>query len=94
MPPRRLPPLSISRASTVSIWRAGELRTSSREHALEPAQMALQFVLTRPFVTSAIIGATTMDQLRSHLAARHVKLSPEVLRAIDEINLIYTYPCP
>lgn len=66
----------------------------AREQGLDPSQMALQFVLTRPFVTAAIIGATSMEQLRSNLAARHVKLSKEVLRAIDGINLVYTYPCP
>jgi len=66
----------------------------AREHGLDTAHMALQFVLSRPFVASAIIGATTMEQLRTNLAATNAKLSEEVLRAIEDINLIYTYPCP
>jgi len=41
--------------------------TLSREHDLDPAQMALAYVNTRPFLTSTIIGATTMDQLRKNI---------------------------
>ena len=61
---------------------------------LDPAQMAISFVASRPFVTSAIIGATTMDQLRTDIAAPRLRLSPDVLREIDEIHRQYTYPCP
>jgi aryl-alcohol dehydrogenase-like predicted oxidoreductase len=66
----------------------------ARRHDLDPAQMAIAFVLSRPFVTAAIIGATTMAQLKNNMAARHLKLNEEIIREIDEINLIYTYPCP
>jgi aryl-alcohol dehydrogenase-like predicted oxidoreductase len=66
----------------------------ARDHDLNPAQMALQWVTTRPFVTSNIIGATTMDQLRTNIASVHVELSKEVLDAIEYTNRIYTYPCP
>lgn len=66
----------------------------ARENDLDPAQMALQFVTTRPFVTSTIIGATTMEQLKTDISSVHVTLSEEVLKAIDVTNRIYTYPCP
>jgi aryl-alcohol dehydrogenase-like predicted oxidoreductase len=66
----------------------------ARDHGLDPAQMALQFVTTRPFVTSNIIGATTMDQLRTNIASVEVKLSDELLRAIDAIHLRSPNPCP
>ncbi len=66
----------------------------AREHGLDAGQMALQFVTTRPFVTSNIIGATTMEQLISNIASVHVTLTQEVLEKIDETNRIYTYPCP
>jgi aryl-alcohol dehydrogenase-like predicted oxidoreductase len=66
----------------------------ARKHGLDPAQMALAYVLTRPFLTSAIIGATSLAQLENSLAAKNLILSQEVLNAIESIHKIYTYPCP
>jgi aryl-alcohol dehydrogenase-like predicted oxidoreductase len=66
----------------------------AQEHGLDPAQMALQFVISRPFVTAAIIGATTMEQLKTDISSVHIKLSVEVLNQIEAVNRIYTYPCP
>ncbi len=66
----------------------------ARENSLDPAQMALSFVLSRPFMTAAIIGATSMDQLRSNIAAAEVSLSKDVLAGIEKIHGVYTYPCP
>lgn len=58
----------------------------AREFGLDPAQMALAFVTSRPFVTSNIIGATTMQQLRTDLNSVHVKLSPDVEKRIDALH--------
>lgn len=66
----------------------------ARSHGLDPAQMALAFVLSQPFMTSAIIGATTMDQLRNSIAAAQVTLPPDVLTGIESIHRDHTYPCP
>jgi aryl-alcohol dehydrogenase-like predicted oxidoreductase len=66
----------------------------SRASGLDPAQMALAFVLSRPFVTSAIIGATTMAQLRNSIAAAQLTLPPDVLAGIESIHRHHTYPCP
>jgi aryl-alcohol dehydrogenase-like predicted oxidoreductase len=66
----------------------------ARECGLDPAQMVLAFVLSRPFLTAAIIGATTLDQLRSNIAAAQVSLSPEAVAGIEKIHGVYTYPCP
>jgi len=66
----------------------------AREHGLDPAQMAIAFVVSRPFVTSAIIGATSMAQLRNNIAAREVTLSDAVLDGIEAVHKTYTYPCP
>ena len=63
-------------------------------HGLDPVQMALAFVVSRPFLTAAIIGATTLDQLRTNIAAKDLELGPEVLDGIEEIHRVYTYPCP
>ncbi|MEM7047730.1 MAG: aldo/keto reductase [Pseudomonadota bacterium] len=64
----------------------------AREHGLEPCQMALAFVLAQPFVTSAIIGASRMTQLKSDLAVAGMTLSPEVLAGIEVIRAQYPNP--
>lgn len=66
----------------------------ARQHGLDPAQMALAFVTQQPFVTANIIGATTLEQLRSNLASRHLQLSAEVLNGIEAIHRVHTIPCP
>ncbi|MDI3260801.1 MAG: NADP(H)-dependent aldo-keto reductase [Sinobacteraceae bacterium] len=66
----------------------------ARMHGLDPAQMALAYVRTRPFVTSTIIGATTMEQLRTNLASAKLSLSAELLDGIEAIHRRYTIPCP
>jgi aryl-alcohol dehydrogenase-like predicted oxidoreductase len=66
----------------------------AHRHGLDPAQMAIAFAMSRPFVTSAIIGATTVDQLKTDIDAAALKLSPEVLADIDHIHLDYPNPCP
>jgi aryl-alcohol dehydrogenase-like predicted oxidoreductase len=63
-------------------------------HGLDPAHLAVAFVVSQPFVTAAIIGATNMTQLRKDISAEAVNLSSEVLEEIEEIHRIYTYPCP
>ncbi|MDB5978597.1 MAG: NADP(H)-dependent aldo-keto reductase [Nevskia sp.] len=72
----------------------GEYVALARQHGLDPAQMALAFVTARPFTTSTIIGATTMEQLRSNIASSVIKLSDEVLQGIEAIHKRYTIPCP
>jgi aryl-alcohol dehydrogenase-like predicted oxidoreductase len=66
----------------------------AREHGLDPAQMALAYVNTRPFLTSTIVGATTMEQLRSNIASIDVELSDEVLEGIEAIHNEHANPCP
>ncbi|AXI03966.1 NADP(H)-dependent aldo-keto reductase [Aquirhabdus parva] len=66
----------------------------ARDHGLDPAQLALAYVNTRPFLTSNIIGATTLEQLKANLASVEVKLSDEVLTGIEQIHLAHPNPCP
>ena len=66
----------------------------ARESGLDPAQMALAFVNSRSFVTANIIGATSMEQLRTDIASIGVKLSPEVEAQIDAIHQLAGNPCP
>ena len=66
----------------------------AREAGLDPAQMALAYVTSRPFVTSNIIGATTMAQLDADLDSADLALPADVEARLDEIHGRYTYPCP
>lgn len=61
---------------------------------LDGAQMALQFVTTRPFVTSTILGATTMKQLQTAVGSHQVKWNDELEKAIDEAHDIQPNPAP
>jgi aryl-alcohol dehydrogenase-like predicted oxidoreductase len=58
----------------------------AREHGMTPAQLALAWCYSRWFVASTIIGATTLAQLRENIDAFDVKLSPEVVAAVDAIH--------
>ncbi|MCU7920496.1 MAG: NADP(H)-dependent aldo-keto reductase [Candidatus Thiodiazotropha sp. (ex Epidulcina cf. delphinae)] len=66
----------------------------AREHGLKPAQMALAFVTSRAFVTSNIIGATTLAQLDEDLESVHLDLSEEILEGIDTIHRQQPNPSP
>jgi aryl-alcohol dehydrogenase-like predicted oxidoreductase len=66
----------------------------AREHDLDPAQMALAFVNSRSFLTSNIIGATTMEQLEDNLESESLKLEQSVLDAIDEVHRRLPNPSP
>ncbi len=66
----------------------------ARDHGLDPAQMALAFVTGRPFVTSTLIGATTLEQLKSNIDSARVKLSDELLAQVDAIHAAQPNPSP
>ncbi len=66
----------------------------ARKHGLDPAQTALAFVLTRPFLTAAIIGATTMTQLKSNIASIDLQLPESVMACIEAIHARSSNPCP
>jgi aryl-alcohol dehydrogenase-like predicted oxidoreductase len=82
------------------LWRLNEYSTPAvreyvalaKEHGLDPAQMAIAFCLTRPFMTSVIVGATSVVQLRNDLGATDLTLSPEVLAGITAIHRRYPRP--
>lgn len=56
--------------------------------------LSLAFVNQQPFVTSNIIGATTLAQLEENINSASVVLSPECFQAIEAVHHQYTYPCP
>lgn len=76
-----------TRYSNPQVDRATERYVAlARQHGLDPAQMALAFVNTRPFVASNIIGATSLAQLKTDIDSIDVKLSKEVLDGIEAIH--------
>lgn len=64
------------------------------KHGLSLAQMSLAFINQQPFVTSNIIGATTMDQLRENIGSIDVQLSSEINQEIEEIGAVHSNPAP
>ena len=57
-------------------------------------QMSLAFVNDRPFITSNIIGATSMDQLRENINSINLKLSKEIIAEINSVNEKIPNPAP
>ncbi|MCX4028293.1 NADP(H)-dependent aldo-keto reductase [Endozoicomonas sp. SM1973] len=66
----------------------------AKQHNLDPAQMALAFVSSRPFVTSNIIGATSMEQLKANIASINLTLADEVLEEIEAVHTEQPNPAP
>jgi len=62
------------------------------KHGLDLAQMALAFCLSRPFMAAAIIGATSMAQLKHDMAAADLTLSDDVLADIAKVHRLYPMP--
>ena len=65
----------------------------AKKNGLTPAKMANAFVNDRPFVTSNIIGATSMDQLKEDIDSINLNLSNEILKEITEIHSLDPNPC-
>jgi aryl-alcohol dehydrogenase-like predicted oxidoreductase len=81
-------------SSEQAVWATEQYCAIAERHGLDPAQMALAFVTSRPFVTSNIIGATTLEQLDSNLASADLTLSQEVLDEIDAVHQRQPNPSP
>ena len=56
--------------------------------------MSLKFCEIQPFITSVIIGATTMEQLKTNLESVKVNLDSEVIKEINNVQKKYPNPCP
>ena len=66
----------------------------AEDHGMTLAQMALAFVTDRPFMTSNIIGATSLEQLNENIDSATITLSEEVLKAINEVHAELPNPAP
>lgn len=76
-------------------WKASERYVEiARRHGFDPAQMALAFVTRQPFVTANIIGATSLEQLKSNIDSAGLVLPAEVLAEIEAVHREIPNPCP
>jgi aryl-alcohol dehydrogenase-like predicted oxidoreductase len=66
----------------------------AKKYSLDLAQMSLKFCEIQPFMTSVIIGATTMEQLKTDVESVNLNLNEEIIKEINEIQKIYPNPCP
>ena len=66
----------------------------SKKYNINMSQMSLKFLEIQPFVTSVIIGATTMEQLKTNLESVNMELTNEIIKEINEVQKIYPNPCP
>ena len=81
---------------TDSNWRVLDvLRGAADRLGRPPAQVALAWAVAQPGITSTIIGASNLDQLRDNLAALDLVLTPEAITALDEASALdpaFPYP--
>ncbi|MGL4729800.1 MAG: aldo/keto reductase, partial [Bosea sp. (in: a-proteobacteria)] len=66
----------------------------ARELGVDPSQLALAFVNSRSFVTSNIIGATTLEQLKADIGSVDLVITPEIEARIDAIHQLRGNPSP
>jgi aryl-alcohol dehydrogenase-like predicted oxidoreductase len=64
----------------------------AKKHGLSLAQMSLAFVYSREFITSTIIGATSMPQLKEDIGSYLIKLPEEIITEIENIQTKYPNP--
>ncbi|HYE47340.1 MAG TPA: aldo/keto reductase [Caulobacter sp.] len=78
------PPVNRDRA-----WACVDaMRTIAEARGVSVARIALAYVLSRPFVTTVIIGAKTVEQLDDNLAAAEIELTAEELASLDEVSAL------
>ena len=66
----------------------------AKKFNLNLAQMAIKFCEIQPFITSVIIGATTLEQLKTNIDSVDINLNKEIIKKIGEIQKKYPNPCP
>ncbi len=66
----------------------------SKKYNLDIAQMSIKFCEIQEFMTSVIIGATNMEQLKRNIESVKVNLGKEVIKEINDVQKLYSNPCP
>ncbi|RGD93622.1 NADP(H)-dependent aldo-keto reductase [Acinetobacter sp. SWAC57] len=77
-----------------SEWATEQYAQLAEQHGLTPTQLALAFIKQQFFVTSTIIGATNLNQLKENIQAFEIDLSEEVLQGIQAIHQQQPNPAP
>jgi len=77
-----------------SEWATEQYAQLAEKHSLTLTQLALAFIKQQFFVTSTIIGATNLDQLKENIQAFDIDLSPEILQEIEDIHRQQPNPAP
>ena len=86
---------NLARFSNDKCFKATDLyHDIAMKHDLSLTQMSLAFVNDRPFVTSNIIGATSMNQLKENIDSINLKLSKEIIAEINLVNEKIPNPAP
>ena len=92
-PSRRVPTPDLGGRITPQVFPAvAAYLNVAAEHGIDPCQMALAFVRSRPVPSIPIIGATTLGQLKTNLGAADLRLSPEVLAEIEDVRRKHPMP--
>ena len=66
----------------------------AKKYNLDLTQMSLKFCELQPFITSVIIGATNMEQLKTDIESVSINLDNKIIDEINEIQKLYPNPCP
>jgi aryl-alcohol dehydrogenase-like predicted oxidoreductase len=70
-------------------WRVLDvIRPIAQAHNVSPATVSLAWILSKPFVTSVIIGAKRLDQLKENIAAGDLQLTADELQQLDEVSAL------
>jgi aryl-alcohol dehydrogenase-like predicted oxidoreductase len=62
------------------------VRQTAKQHDTSPGNVAIAWVLAKPFITASIIGPRTLEQLLDNLAAAEVTLTPDEVAQLDEVS--------
>ena len=85
----------LKRYNNENSFKAAKLYNEiAKKNDLSLTQLSLAFVNDRPFVTSNIIGATTVEQLKENIDSSSVKLSDEIISEINQVNNKIPNPSP
>ncbi|MDT0649112.1 NADP(H)-dependent aldo-keto reductase [Autumnicola edwardsiae] len=77
-----------------AVKATGAYNDIAKKHNIGLTHLALAFINQQPFVTSNIIGATTIDQLSENIDSINVNLSEEILQEIEEVHKAISNPAP
>ena len=66
----------------------------AKEYHLDPVSMALAFVNHQPFVSSSIIGATTLEQLKQNCDSINTEIPEDAMKKIQQVHTMCPNPCP